>query len=260
MLPNLRRDKILELLREDGSAKVFDLARIFKVTEVTIRQDLEKLEKDELITREHGGAYLKNIQKQVQNVSLVHQENLDKKELIARKCLEFIESGDTIILDSGSTTTEVAKMLKGMKGLTVITNALNIALLLGGEPGIEIIVTGGEFKPPTLSLTGQKAADFFKGLHVQKLFLATAGISLKAGLTYPSISDLVVKKAMIDAAETTYLVADSSKIGKAAFASLGALSLIDYIITDAAIEEKHKQVFHDNEIELIIAGDSNEKK
>lgn len=260
MLPNLRRDKILELLREDGSAKVLDLARIFKVTEVTIRQDLEKLEKDELITREHGGAYLKNIQKQVQNVSLVHQENLDKKELIARKCLEFIESGDTIILDSGSTTTEVAKMLKGMKGLTVITNALNIALLLGGEPGIEIIVTGGEFKPPTLSLTGQKAADFFKGLHVQKLFLATAGISLKAGLTYPSISDLVVKKAMIDAAETTYLVADSSKIGKAAFASLGALSLIDYIITDAGIEEKHKQVFHDNEIELIIAGDPNEKK
>jgi DeoR/GlpR family transcriptional regulator of sugar metabolism len=260
MLPNQRRDKILELLREDGSAKVLDLAKIFKVTEVTIRQDLEKLEKDELITREHGGAYLKNIQKQVQTVSLAHQDNLDKKELIAKKCLEFIDSGDTIILDSGSTTTEVAKKLKGMKGLTVITNALNIALMLGGEPGIEVIVTGGEFKPPTLSLTGQKAADFFKGLHVQKLFLATAGISLKAGLTYPSISDLVVKKAMIEAAETTYLVADSSKIGKAAFASLGALSLIDYIITDEGIEEKHKQVFHDNEIELIIAGEPNEKK
>jgi DeoR/GlpR family transcriptional regulator of sugar metabolism len=125
---------------------------------------------------------------------LTHQEHLDKKELIASKCLEFIESGDTIILDSGSTTTEVAKKLKGLKNLTVITNALNIALMLGAEPGIEVIVTGGEFKPPTLSLTGQKAADFFRGLHVQKLFLATAGISLKAGLTYPSISDLVVKK------------------------------------------------------------------
>ena len=86
---------------------------------------------------------------------------------------------------------------------------------------------------------------------MQKLFLATAGISLK-GLTYPSISDLVVKKAMIDAAETTYLVADSTKMG-GLLASLGALSLIDYIITDAGIEEKHKQVFSDNEIELIIA-------
>ncbi|GAB4030488.1 DeoR/GlpR family DNA-binding transcription regulator [Spirosoma jeollabukense] len=253
MLANQRRDKILELLKEDGSAKVIDLAKIFKVTEVTIRQDLEKLEKDGLVTKEHGGAYLKNVEDQVRTFSLGNQENIDKKELIAAKCLEFIESGDSIILDSGSTTTEIAKKLRGYKNLTVITNALNIALILGAEPGIEVIMTGGEFKPPTLSLTGQKAADFFKGINVQKLFLATAGLSLKSGLTYPSISDLVVKKAMIDAADTTYLVADSTKIGKSAFASLGALSLINYIITDAGIEEKHKQVFRDNEIELIIA-------
>lgn len=253
MLPNQRRDKILELLKEDGSAKVVDLSRLFKVTEVTIRQDLEKLESEGLIIKEHGGAYLKNVEDQVRSFSLVHQDNLDKKERIAQKCLEFIESGDTIILDSGSTTTEIAKKLKGLKNLTVITNALNIALMLGTESGIEVIMTGGEFKPPTLSLTGQKAADFFKGLNVQKLFLATAGISLKSGLTYPSISDLVVKKAMIDAAEVTYLVADSTKIGKSALASLGALSLIDYIITDIEIEEKHKQVFKDNEIELILA-------
>ena len=178
---------------------------------------------------------------------------MDKKEAIARKCLEFIESGDTIILDSGSTTTEIAKKLKGFKDLTVITNALNIALMLGAEPGIEIIMTGGEFKPPTLSLTGQKAADFFKGINVQKLFLATAGLSLKSGLTYPSISDIVVKKAMIDAAETTYLVADSTKIGKTAFASLGALSLINFIITDEHLDDKHREVFRQNEIELIIA-------
>jgi DeoR/GlpR family transcriptional regulator of sugar metabolism len=125
--------------------------------------------------------------------------------------------------------------------------------MLGAEPGIEVIMTGGEFKPPTLSLTGQKAADFFKGINVQKLFLATAGLSLKYGLTYPSISDLVVKKAMIEAAETRYLVADSTKIGMSAFASLGSLSLIDYIITDAGIEEKYKNILKENEIELIIA-------
>lgn len=255
-----RREKILELIKEDGSAKVVDLARIFKVTEPTIRQDLEKLEKDGLVTKEHGGAYLKNVESNVKSVSLSQQENLDKKEAIALKCLDFIESGDTIILDSGSTTTEIAKKLKGFKNLTVITNALNIALMLGAEPGIEVIVTGGEFKPPTLSLTGQKAADFFRGINAQKLFLATAGISLKAGLTYPSISDLVVKKAMIDAAEITYLVADSTKIGKSAFASLGALSLINFIITDEGIENKHQQLFHDNEIELIIASNSNETK
>ncbi|APA00603.1 MAG: hypothetical protein RLZZ540_993 [Bacteroidota bacterium] len=253
MLPNQRREKILDLLKEDGFAKVIDLARLFKVTEVTIRQDLEKLESEDLIIKEHGGASIKNVADQVRSFSLIRQENLELKSAIAQKCLEFIENGDTIILDSGSTTTEIAKKLKGFKNLTVITNALNIALLLGTEQDIEVIMTGGEFKPPTLSLTGQKAADFFKGLNVQKLFLATAGISLKSGLTYPSISDLVVKKAMIDAAEVTYLVADSTKIGKSALASLGALSLIDYIITDNGIEEKHKEVFRDNEIEVIVA-------
>ena len=151
MLAIQRREKIMELLREDGSAKVIALAKLFKVTEVTIRQDLEKMEKDGLIIREHCGAYLKNIKDQVQTFSLTHQENLDKKALIAQKCLDFIEAGDTIILDSGSTTTEIAKGLKGRKNLTVITNALNIALILGAEPGIEVIVTGGGFKPPTLS-------------------------------------------------------------------------------------------------------------
>ncbi|WP_258104681.1 DeoR/GlpR family DNA-binding transcription regulator [Marinoscillum sp. MHG1-6] len=253
MLANQRRDKILDLLKEDGSAKVIDLAKIFKVTEVTIRQDLEKLEKDGLVLREHGGVHLKNVEDQVKNFSIINQDHLESKEAIAQKCLELIHPGDAIILDSGSTTTEIAKKIKNIEGLTVITNALNIALMLGANPNIEVVMTGGEFKPPTLSLTGQKAADFFKGLNVRKLFLATAGISLKSGLTYPSISDLVVKKAMIDAADITYLVADSSKIGKSAFASLGALSLIDYIITDEDIEEKHKQVFKDNEIELIIA-------
>lgn len=253
MLPKQRKEKILELLKEDGSAKVQDLSKIFKVTEVTIRQDLEKLEKEGLVVRDHGGVHLKNMEDQVRNFSLTHQEHLREKELIAEKCIEFIKPGDTIILDSGSTTTEIAKKVMHINNLMVITNALNIALLLGANPNIEVVMTGGEFKAPTLSLTGQKAADFFKGLNAQKLFLATAGISLKSGLTYPSISDIVVKKAMIETADVTYLVADSSKFGKSAFASLGALSLIDYIITDEKVQEKHKQVFQENDIELIIA-------
>ncbi len=253
LLANQRREQIIKLLREDGSAKVIDLAKLFKVSEVTIRQDLEKLEAEDLIIREHGGAFLKNVEDQVRNFSLMNTENMDKKELIGRKAAELIENGDVIILDSGSTTTEIAKNLKGRKNLTIITNALNIALMLGTEPGIDIMMTGGEFKPPTLSLTGQKAADFFGDIHVNKLFLATAGISLKAGLTYPSISDLVVKKAMIDAAETIYLVADSTKIRKPSFASLGALSLINYIITDPFISEDNKKLFKSHDIDFIIA-------
>jgi DeoR/GlpR family transcriptional regulator of sugar metabolism len=253
MLANQRRDKILELLQEDGSAKVMKLSKLFKVSEVTIRQDLEKLESEGLITREHGGAFLKNVDVNVKSFTLLNQDNLERKQVIGRKAAELIETGDVIILDSGSTTTEIARNLIGRKEITVITNALNIALMLGAEPGIEVIVTGGEFKPPTLSLTGQKAASFFEDIHVDKLFLATAGISLRSGLTYPSISDIVVKKAMIEAADTSYLVADSTKIGKNAFASLGALSLIDYIITDSDIPKDKLQLFRDNEIEIIIA-------
>jgi DeoR/GlpR family transcriptional regulator of sugar metabolism len=253
MLANQRREKILELLKEDGSAKVIKLAKIFKVSEVTIRQDLEKLETDGFIIREHGGAYLKNVEHNVKTFTLLNQNNIDKKRIIGKKAAELIETGETIILDSGTTTTEIARNLVGRNGITVITNALNIAMMLGAEPGIEVVLTGGEFKPPTLSLTGQKAATFFEDINVHKLFLATAGISLRSGLTYPSLSDIVVKKAMIDASEVTYLVADSSKIGKNAFASLGALSLIDYIVTDAGVDEKRAQILRNHQIEFIIA-------
>jgi DeoR/GlpR family transcriptional regulator of sugar metabolism len=249
MLLNQRRDKILELIREDGHAKVNDLSRIFKVTEVTIRQDLENLEKDGFIVREHGGAYLKNIDMNVRNFSLQNQENLSEKMLIARKAVEFIHDGDTIILDSGSTTSEIAKLLNGYSNLTIIT----IALILGAQAGINLIVTGGEFKAPTLSLTGQKAADFFQNLHVDKLFLATAGIALKSGLTYPGISDICVKRAMIESANEIYLVADSSKIGKNAFASLGALSLIDYLITDAKIKQEDIEWLKTYDVQFVIA-------
>lgn len=254
MLPNQRREKIFDLIREDGHAKVLQLSKIFKVTEVTIRQDLEKLEKDGYIVREHGGAYLKDVGLNVKNITLQNQDNLPEKEAIARKAFELINDGDTIILDSGSTTTEIAKLINGsFRNLTVITNALNIALILGASPEISLVVTGGEFKAPTLSLTGEKAAVFFSDLHVDKLFLATAGITLKSGLTYPSISDICVKQSMIESADVVYLVADSSKIGKSSFASLGALSLIDYIITDRKIKKEDIRMLKNNDIKLIIS-------
>lgn len=253
MFANQRRDKILDLLREDGHAKVQDLSRIFNVTEVTIRQDLEKLESEGLIEREHGGAILSNVGTNVKNIALLNQTNLSAKIAIAKIAINFIKDGDTIILDSGSTTTEIAKLITGFNNLTIITNAINIALIVGANPGINLMVTGGEFKPPTLSLTGQKAADFFSNIHASKVFLATAGLSLKAGLTYPSISDLCVKKAMIDASENVFLVADSSKIGTCSFASLGSLSLIDHIITDSNISKESENMFQEHDLKYTIA-------
>jgi len=252
-LGETRRHKILEWLREQGSARVRELAQAFSVSEVTVRQDLEKLESDGHIVREHGGAYLKSVRQQVRAMALQHLENMDAKRRIGRCAAAMIGDGETIILDSGSTTTEVAANILGHRDMTVITNALNIALMLGAEPGFEVHVSGGQFKAPTLSLSGERAAESFRGMFVQKLFLATAGFDLDAGLTYPALSDIAVKRAMIDAAEKTILVADSSKIGARSFSALGGIELVNVLITDEGIRDADRAVIERAGVEIIIA-------
>ena len=251
MAMNRRRLKILDLIREDGHAKVQELSRIFKVTDVTIRQDLEILEQMGYVQREHGGAFLKDVGSFAKTGQVFNQVNIEAKKEIAQKAVQLINEGDCIILDSGSTTTEIAKLLLNFRDLTVITNALNIALILGENHGITLIVSGGEFKAPTLSLTGQLAADSFKDVHVNKLFLATAGISPDFKLTYPSVNDLVVKSAMINSAEKVYLVADSSKVGVSAFASLGTISLVNALITYSHITGEQFDIPRMLDIEII---------
>ena len=253
MALNQRRVKILNLIREDGHAKVQDLSKIFKVTDVTIRKDLEVLENMGYIQREHGGAFLKDVGSFAKTGQLLNQSHIEEKREIALKVLELINEEYSIILDSGSTTTEIAKLLINYKKLTVITNALNIALILGENPGISLIVTGGEFKAPTLSLTGKMAADSFKDIHANKLFLATAGISSDMRLTYPSLSDLIVKSAMIKSADQAYLVADSSKVGISSLANLGSISLIQTIITDNKISNESIEKIRRKNVNIIFS-------
>jgi len=236
LLASDRRNKVLELLQEEGSARVRELGRLFKVSEPTIRQDLEVLEEQGFVTRVHGGAFLRTVTQQVSTLTLQHRENPEKKAAIARKAAEFILPGDRIILDSGSTLTELARCVASVENLTVVTNALNIALIMGANPSCQLMVTGGEFKAPTLSLTGDKAALFFQNIYVDKLFLATGGVSPALELTYPGINDLPVKNAMIQVAREIYLLADSTKFGKVAFASLGSMKAVQYLITDAGID------------------------
>ena len=251
---NQRRTEILNLIQEDGHAKVQKLSKIFKVSEVTIRQDLEELEQLGYIQREHGGAFLKDVDSFARTGQLFNKSHMEEKQEIAKQAAKLIDAGDSIILDSGSTTTELAKLLLPYKSLNVLTNALNIALMLGENPGINLIVSGGEFKAPTLSLTGDVAANLFKGLHVNKLFLATAGISMEDYLlTYPSLSDLSVKSAMIRAASKVYLLADSSKIGRPSFASLGRISLIDALITDDKIDPASAERIKELGVNIITA-------
>ena len=252
MFQEQRRDKIIELLRENGSCRVQELSELFKVSEPTIRGDLEALEKIYPVTRQHGGAYINNFASFTHNLKLEHGEHMEEKRRIANKAAEFINSGDNIILDSGSTLTELAKCLTNRKNLNIITTALNITLMLGAEPTNHIILTGGELKPPTLSLTGDKAALIFKDLYVEKLFLATGGFSLTAGLTYPGISDLPLKEAMVNSAHSIYLLADSSKLEKIYFASLKIQKKINCLFTDDKIEASYIKSLNELGIEVIV--------
>ena len=253
LLGESRRGKILDWLREEGSARVTALAHAFGVSEVTVRQDLEKLEVEGHIVREHGGAYLKSVPDQVRAMALHHRENREAKQRIGRVAAALVEDGDTVIIDSGSTTTEVAANLHGRRNMIVITNSLNIALMLGAEPGFEVHMTGGHFKAPTLSLSGERSAEFFAGLFAEKLFLATAALDMGGGLTYPSLSDIAVKRAMIGSAQQVYLVADSSKIGKRSFCTLGGLDDIDVLITDNGIRKDQKKEIEAAGVKVIIA-------
>ena len=253
LLSEPRRRRILDWMQEEGSARVRDLAVAFQVSEATIRQDLERLETEGQITREHGGAFLNTVPTQVGTMTLHHQDNMEQKRRIGAMAADLVKDGETIILDAGTTTTEIALRLVGRRNLTVITNALNIAIILGAVPGNAVHMPGGQFKAPTLSLSGDKSVDYFRSIFAGKLFLATAGVALDAGLTYPSFADLQLKEAMIKAASRVYLVADSSKINKSSFARLGSVELLRSFVTDSGITEADATAFRARGIEMLIA-------
>lgn len=245
--------KILEWLQEEGSARVRDLSAAFDVSEATIRQDLERLDADGHITREHGGAYLRSVPQQVQSMSLQRVQNMEQKQKIGLAAAALVADYETIIIDSGTTTTQFADSLRRRNNLNIITNALNIALMLGANPTNTVHMPAGQFKAPTLSLSGEKSADFFVGIFAEKLFLATAGISFEAGLTYPAIGDIYVKRAMVKAASQVYLVADSTKIGRVSFSALGGVEMVNTLITDDGISDEDRMEFEKRGVAVIVA-------
>jgi DeoR/GlpR family transcriptional regulator of sugar metabolism len=254
LLAEPRRMKILEWLQEEGSARVRDLSTAFAVSEATIRQDLERLDTEGHITREHGGAYLRSVPQQVRSMSLQHVQNMDIKQKIGMAAAALVSDHDTLIIDSGTTTTQFAENLRTRNDLNIITNALNIALILGAIPTNTVHMPAGQFKAPTLSLSGEKSADFFVGIYAEKLFLATAGISFEAGLTYPAIGDIYVKRAMVKAASKVYLLADSTKIGRVSFSALGGVEMVHTLITDDGISDADRREFERRGVSVIIAG------
>jgi len=249
-----RREKILEMIREDGTVTVKALTETFGLTEATLRSDLRMLQKQGFVQRYHGGATLMTGKQNTGAMLLERQTHLEEKEAIGRLAAQHIENGDTVIFDSGTTTTAITDAISHIRRLSVVTTAVNIALKLGGEPGINILLTGGTFKFPTLSTSGEKAASFFENVLAGKLFLATACISPRLGLSFPSETDIKVKLAMIKSASTVYVVADSSKIDKVSMFALPCdWSNIHYLITDSGISTAQVKAFEALGVKVLVA-------
>jgi DeoR/GlpR family transcriptional regulator of sugar metabolism len=251
MFKNQRQQRILELIRENGSCKVTKLKDLFKVSEPTIRQDLKELEDQKLVLRQHGGACLLDFHSDTITLSVEGRGHIEEKKRIAKCARQFIHNGDSIILDSGSTVTELANLLDDAKDLNIITNGINIAIHLTNQTDNDVLLLGGQYKKPTASLTGDRGICMLRGLTVDYLFMATGGIDVKTGLSFPSFSDIELKKAMVGCAKKVILLADSSKVGKTKFATIDYLDKIDILITDSNIDKANKTELENKGIEII---------
>ncbi|AQH05164.1 DeoR family transcriptional regulator (plasmid) [Burkholderia sp. KK1] len=250
-----RTEKIFERVKAAKLVRLSALSSELGVSMPTIRKDIEELQRSGRVERVHGNVRLKTASTEGARRAYEGQvlPTSPEKELIGRKAASLIENGDSVILDCGATTTELAKNLLDRQNLRIVTNALNIAILLGAEPTNQVMLTGGVFKHETIAVSGEKASAFFEGMFVDKLFLAAGGVSMESGISYPDFIDLHVKRAMIDAAKTVYLLADSKKFGKRQFATFGAMDSVDYVITDQGLGEDYEKWLSGMETTVIFA-------
>ncbi|ULT58274.1 DeoR/GlpR family DNA-binding transcription regulator [Neobacillus drentensis] len=251
MLVAERQKKIVELVNERLSIRVTELSKIFSVTEETIRRDLEKLEKENLLMRSHGGAV--SIEKDQGEVSYLEREitNAEQKRAIAAAAVRLIEPGDQIVLDASTTAWYVAKELSDMP-LTVLTNSIKVAIELSKKEQIKVISTGGTLLSQSLSYVGPLAERSLSMYHVNKAFLSCKGVHLDRGLSDFNESQALLKKQMMEIADETILMVDSSKFGTRAFSRISPVSNLDWIITDSKIEKETKNELEDNNIRLLI--------
>ncbi len=242
-----RRSKILEMIEEKGRLNVQELSAYFKVSEVTIRNDLGQLEQKGLLIRTRGGA-IRNQRVGVDSrLSEKARRNRAEKMCIGKKAAALIRDGETIILDSGTTTFELARNLSAFSELTVITNALNIAIYLAGLKSIKVIVPGGLLREPSLSLVGPSAGESLRNYYCDKAFLGVDGIDTAYGVTTPNLEEAHLNRAMIRNAREVIVLTDSSKFSKRSFAFIAPVTEIDKIVTDNRIRKEDMEL-------LISAG------
>ncbi|MBV9963709.1 MAG: DeoR/GlpR transcriptional regulator [Parafilimonas sp.] len=249
-----RRKKILEHVKEKGEVLVGKLSKEFKVSEVTIRNDLEYLERKNLLLRARGGAiHTENHVGIDQRITEKNKLHAIEKSAIGKAAASLINDGDTIIIDSGTTTAEIVKHLGSIKYLNIITNALNIANLLMAYPNINVIIPGGYLRQNAMSLVGPLAEKNLRNFFVDKVFLSTDGFDTKQGIFTPNIDEAHLNEIMIDITKEVILVTDSSKFKRKSLAFICGLEKIKKIVTDKNIPADDKKRLEDAGVEVLIA-------
>jgi DeoR family transcriptional regulator of aga operon len=234
LLIDERRRRICDLLREHGRVTVEDLARRFGTSVVTIRIDLSALEAAGALTRTRGGALLR---REDDDLPLVVKQTLHhpEKTRIARAAVALIEDGETVILDSGTTTAEIAKQMRSLnvRSINVITNALNIAMLLADVPTVRLIMLGGYLRPESNSLSGHLAENAIDSLRADRLFLGVDGLDPEIGLMTPHMAEAKLNARMIEISRQVVAVTDSSKLGRRNVSVIAKVEQIHMLITDS---------------------------
>lgn len=252
MLNEERRRAILDLVNHDGRVLVQDLAPRFSTSQVTIRKDLEILHNQGLVHRTHGGA-LQIRAGALLDPSLREKEKLHPKDKqkIAAAAASLVKDGQSIVLDSGTTTTLIGRALRQMRRLTVITNAVNIAADLAGT-NVEVVLTGGILRENSFSLVGPLAEDTLRHLSADVLFLGVDGFDVRFGMTTPNMLEAKVNRVMLEIARRTIVVCDSSKFGRRSLSLIAPPSAVHQTITDSRIPKSDHQLLEEAGIEVTI--------
>lgn len=253
MLIDERRQHILEQVQNHGRVLVGELSRELRISQITIRKDLDYLQSRGLIQRSHGGA-LRIHSNALMDPTLQEKQkhNFDEKQRIAAAAIEMVAEGQCIILDSGTTTFAIAQGLKRFMHLTVITNAVNIAAELAGTD-FEVILVGGNLRKNSVSLVGPLAEDNLEEMHADILFLGVDGFDLEVGITTPNFLESRVNRAMVKGARQVVVVCDSSKFGRRSLSRIAPLSAIHHIITDVNLPHGAAEALRVQNIHLTLA-------
>lgn len=250
-----RQKEILSLLHRDGKIYVQDLSERFKVSGATIRKDLSDMEEEGLLIRSHGGAI--EVFRASEDAPLEERntKRLAQKKAIARAAMDFVSSGDSIIVDGGSTLAQFIACLQdfNFKNLTVITNYIPHIKYLQDCGGVTTIFTGGVYHKDISATLGLPAVDLLSHFKADKVMLSATSVNVEQGITFPDVDDAQVKKKMLEQAKQKILLTDSSKIGKSNLVSAGDLSQIDVLITDWEISSEDVKSIKKLGVEVVIA-------